>query len=70
MTISREVLLKEVQSARDILQKWSESLDGNVPRYDVPGSDEDFQRFMGELMAELLLVSGKCDTIAAILKNE
>jgi hypothetical protein len=66
MNLTREVLLNEIQTAKKILEGWESKLE-NIPKYDRPGSDDDVQRFFQSLIAELMLVSGKCDTLATIL---
>jgi len=68
--ISTEVLLKELEAGRDYLEKWVARVREGVPGVDMPisgdNADENYEKFMREMYAELRLVSGKCDTLAEI----
>lgn len=67
--ISSEVLLKELEAGRDYLDKWVQKVREGVPGIDLApsgDSDENFEKFMREMYAELRVVSGKCDTLAEI----
>ena len=70
LPISREVLLKELETARDYLNKWLQKVNEGIPGIDIPasGSAEDhLEEFVRELCGELRIVSGKCDTLSDVV---
>jgi hypothetical protein len=78
--VSQSLVLKEVQTARDILTKWVAALADGVPGedYQVDGSTgldnpeapRNPAEFYEKLSGELLLVSGKCETLTTILNAD
>lgn len=68
--VSREVILNELRSARDYLDRWIGAVSSEIPGVDIPASgDVDVKQdsFVRELCGELRVVSGKCDTLAEVL---
>lgn len=69
LPISPDVIHSELVAGRDILTKWIEKLDKEgVPNIDHPGADpRALEFFLTELVGELQVVSGKCDTVADVI---
>lgn len=70
MTISRDVLLKELETAREYVDKWINKVNEGIPGIDIPASgdsDSHIEEFVRELCGELRIVSGKCDNLAEVL---
>lgn len=74
LSISQEMLLVELESSKDILDKWIEKVAAGIPGVDVPLSgntpDEDrLDVWLVEMMGELQLVSGKTANIVSVLNE-
>jgi hypothetical protein len=71
LTVSRDVMLEELQTASSYLQKWIVKLNTQgIPGIDTPitgTSDEAFVDFIRELCGELRVVSGKCDSLSEVV---
>lgn len=67
LPVSPPVLLDELASAQGILKKWLEGIAQGIPAIDLPGDEETLDEFLRELCGELLLVAGKCSTLAEVL---
>lgn len=69
LPVSPDVIYDELKSARDILDKWVERLGTKqIPNVDMPGQDpRALEFFLNELVGELQVVSGKCDTLSEII---
>lgn len=70
MTISRDVLLKELETAREYLDKWIAKVNEGIPGIDIPASgdsEEHIDNFVRELCGELRIISGKCDNLAEVV---
>lgn len=72
LPISKEVLLKELETAREYLDKWHQRVQDGIPGLDIPATgtaEEHIEEFMRELYGELRVVSGKCDTLSDVLSE-
>ena len=69
LPISPDVLHNELESARAIMEKWTQLVSKGIPGVDVPASPEASERFLRELVGELQLVSGRCDTVVEVLSG-
>lgn len=70
LTISREVLLKELETAREYIDKQIAKVTNGIPGIDLPASGdaaEHIEEFVRELCGELRIVSGKCDNLAEVV---
>jgi len=69
LPVSPDVIHSELEAARDILNKWIKKVgEDGLPNIDIPGSDEQaLGNFLNELVGELQVVSGKCDTLADVI---
>jgi hypothetical protein len=70
MTISRDVLLKELETAREYLDKWITKVNEGIPGIDIPAAgdaEEHIDVFVRELCGELRIISGKCDNLAEVV---
>lgn len=67
LPVSPPVILQELASVKDVIAKWVEAIAQGVPFVDKPGTEEELERYMRELCGELLLVAGKCSTLAEVL---
>lgn len=70
LPISRELLLKELETARDFLNKWHARVEEGIPGVDIPatGNAEEYtEAFFVEMCGELRLISSKCETLSEIL---
>ena len=68
LAISPDVLHSELEAMEAVLAKWRNAVSNGIPGLDVPSSDEHaLARFLTELGGELLLVAGKCETVAGIV---
>ena len=69
MAVSGDTLHAELESAERILAKWREAVGKGIPGVDMPASEEVHVRFVTELCGELLIVAGKCQTVAAVVAD-
>ena len=67
LPVSREVLLAELEAARSILTKWQELVSAGIPGVDLPAPEDETEGFVTELSGELLIVAGKCQTLAEVV---
>jgi hypothetical protein len=71
LTVSRDVMLEELQTAVSYLNKWITKLnEQGIPGVDTPvtgTSDEALVDFIRELCGELRVVSGKCDSLSEVV---
>jgi vacuolar-type H+-ATPase subunit E/Vma4 len=67
LNLSSKVLRVELETAKDILQKWLTQLEEGLPVIDVPADADHLEQMLREIVGELRVVSGKCDTLAEIL---
>lgn len=70
LTISREVLLKELETAREYIDRQIARVTAGIPGIDLPASgdgDQHIEEFVRELCGELRIVSGKCDNLAEVV---
>jgi len=61
--IDPQLIVMELTSSRNILEKWIEEFQGGIPGVETPGTDEATWRFMTRFCSELRLVSGKCEVL-------
>jgi hypothetical protein len=72
LSVSKEVVLKELETAKAYLAKWEQRLEEGIPEIDFPAtgnSSNALEDFLRELCGELRVVSGKCDTLAEVLMD-
>ena len=67
LPVSPDVIHSELEAAEKIISKWREKVSQGIPCVDVPADEEALIRFLVEMCGELLLVSGKCQTLAGIV---
>lgn len=68
LPVSREVLYNELEMGRSILEKWATVVEKGIPGIDgQPAPPMETERVLRELIGELQVISGKCDTLADIL---
>lgn len=68
--VSSEVLRDEADTARAILAKWVAKIDDGIPGIDLPATELDTDAWLHQLCGELMVVSGKCETLASILAGD
>jgi hypothetical protein len=71
LPVDQETLVKELASARELLAKWEELVTRGLPGIHVPvtGDKEEEQiEFLRIMIGELRIISGKCDTLVAVLE--
>ena len=77
--VSRSIVHRELTSARAVLDKWIKEVESGVPGEDYPAEEVESnddeaprnpQEFYQKFCGELLLVSGKCETLTTILQAE
>jgi hypothetical protein len=67
LPVSPALLLQELVTARGVLEKWEKLVADGVPGVDVPATEDALEEFVTEMCGELLVVSGKCQTLAEVL---
>jgi hypothetical protein len=67
LSISKAVLLSELDAAQGIIARWNAAVKQGIPLIDHPDSYESFVDFVREMRGELLLVAGKCDALSLVL---
>ncbi len=65
--ISQDVLLEELAVAERIVAKWKTRVSEGIPGVDVPGTDEALEEFVRLFAGELMVLAGKCETLAGVL---
>lgn len=67
LPLSREVLITEIGSIKDLLGKWEKTLsEHGFPELDYPQSGESLEGFIRTLCGELQLCGTKCEAISEI----
>jgi hypothetical protein len=72
LPISREVLIKELETAKDYLDKWLQKVEAGIPGIDIPASgsaENHIEDFVREFCGEMRVVSGKCDTLSEVMSE-
>lgn len=67
LPVSTQVLLSELAAARALIEKWEQTVGTGIPGVDFPGSEDVTEGFVTELCGELLIVAGKCQTLAEVI---
>lgn len=70
LTVSRDVLLKELETSRDYLANWVERIQAGIPGIDLPATgnaEEHLESFIRELCGELRVVAGKCESLSEVV---
>ena len=70
ISVRSEVIVEELKAATTILSSWVESIEKGIPGVDLPGDQEALEAFMRHLCGELLIVSGKTETLSNVLSGE
>lgn len=68
--VSKEVLNEEIGLAQRILKKWENLIAKGVPGQDFPAEEAAMDSYVREFVAELLVVSGKLETLANIINAD
>lgn len=66
LPISQNVLFNQLELSRSILEKWTKQVE-SLPGINTPGGPADLERVLREMIGELQLVSGQCESLAEIL---
>jgi hypothetical protein len=69
LPVSSEVLISELALAEKIIAKWKSKVEEGIPGVDLVANEDALASFVMELCGELSLVSGKCETLAAVLSE-
>jgi hypothetical protein len=69
LPINRQILIDELTSSRDILNKWIVDLGSNVPNEDFPANEKALFDFINNMCSEISLVSGKLDSIYSAISG-
>jgi hypothetical protein len=67
LPVSREVLIQEVKTAKDVLDLWLHKIEAGIPGDDLPAADIDIDVWVHQLCGELMVVAGKCETLASVI---
>ncbi len=67
LPVSADVIHNELEGARGILEKWIKIVGEGLPCIDTPGNPEQLDQLIRELVGELQIVSGRCDTLVEVL---
>ena len=70
LPVTQDVILSELDSAQKILAKWHAAAKEGIPGVDVPGPQDSMEDYLRSFCGELLLVAGKCETLANLLAGE
>lgn len=69
LPVSGDVMLKELEGASHILEKWKEKIEGGIPFVDIPAPPDRLEAFLREMCGELLIVAGKCEHLSSVLSG-
>jgi hypothetical protein len=73
MKVTNEVMLSELKSCVKILSSWCESIEKGAPGIDylVEGGEmgDSWEELMERLSGELMIVAGKCTTLASVIED-
>ncbi len=67
LPVTPPVILQELAGAKEILDKWMLAIAQGIPMIDLPADEDSLENFMRALCGELLVVAGKCTTLAEVL---
>lgn len=70
LPVSGSVMVSEMKGVVSILEKWITEVESGLPGIDVPGSEENLEDKMRTLCGELMVCSGKCETLVAAITGE
>lgn len=66
LPISQNVLFNQLELSRGILEKWTKQVEA-LPGINAPGGPVELERVLREMIGELQLVSGQCESLAEII---
>jgi hypothetical protein len=74
LPLATPTILAELESVKDLVEKWVEKVSEGVPGVDTPmtgmaASGDRLDLWLNELIGELRLVSGKSHNLAEILAS-
>lgn len=69
MALAKSTLVKELDSAQELLAKWQGLLQRGVPGVDYEADDEKEEAFFSQMSSEFMLVASKLETIAGLLQQ-
>lgn len=67
LPVSSDVILSELAAARAVIEKWERTVGSGIPGVDLPGNEDVTEGFVTEMCGELLVVAGKCQTLAEVI---
>ena len=67
LPITPDVLHNELETARAILDKWTQIVNNGLPGIDTPAPQEALDQLIWQMRGELQIVSGRCDTLVEVL---
>lgn len=66
--ISKEALLRELELAANVVEKWKSAIGEGYPGQDVPVEDQgSIDRWLSEFCGEMSLLSGKFESLSMIM---
>ena len=69
--VSLELIADELKGVRAIADKWISKIEAGVPGITAavvdPNNNFDLEDFIRELCGELLVASGKCETLSSVV---
>lgn len=70
LSVDQDTILSELKTSKAILDKWIENIGAGVPVLDIPtSSPEQLEDFVRALCGELLIVTGKCESLSNVLSG-
>lgn len=67
LALSPDVIHEELQGVQKLINKWTGIVNNGIPGVDTPASEEAAEKFLRQLVGELLFVAGRCQNMALIL---
>lgn len=70
LTVSPDLIVDELESAKKILEKWIKKVNDGLPVIDEPGDQEQLSLLLRELTGELRICAGKCGNLAEVILGD
>lgn len=64
-----KLIRRELESVRDILDKWISACDQGLPCADTPGTEDVYSEHVRGMCGELLLATGKIHSILDVFNS-
>ncbi len=69
LNVSPTIAIEELEGVIKIANKWIERLKEGVPFISFPAPEEDYEKFMKQMIGELRIAASKSDSLADVFSG-